>query len=169
LQPVFDSYFTGPGPARTLSVYPVLQSWIEGTNASGPGTSGVTWNSRDKAGSLSNWGTPGVASPGVDRAAAPTATVDSSNFVFSILNIDVTSDVQAWYAGADNFGWLLQADTISDGRYFQLYSKENPPSGIIYPTLVVEFEPIPEPSSLTMLALGLVGLVSGIRRRRRLK
>jgi hypothetical protein len=152
-------------PAQiTTDGYRLLSSWVEGDGVSGldSGTSGVTWDRRDKAGTLPNWIVGGASGSGTDRAATSSFTLTGADQSGLVVSKDVTSDVQAWYSGAaSNFGWLLQAQSFASGQYTQYATKEEPTVGD-RPVLTVTFEPIPEASS----ALLLGGLFL-LRRRRK--
>src|ERR1051325_5260025 len=54
----------------TSDVYRLKVPWVEGDGVSGAtsGTSGATWNSQDKAGSLPNWTVAGADGAGTDGA-----------------------------------------------------------------------------------------------------
>lgn len=152
----------------SIDVHRLLVSWIEGDGLTGAnsGTTGITWNSRDKGGTLANWAVPGALGLGSDRVATPTATVGAANVTAGILSVDVTSDVDAWYTGdASNFGWVLDSTTVQEGSYAGFYSRNNEFASI-QPTLVVTYSPIPEPSSLFLAALGGIGLTFCSRRMR---
>jgi hypothetical protein len=146
----------------SASGHRVLVSWIEGDGATGlnSGTSGVTWDRRDKAGSLANWTVPGAAGVGSDRAAA-SFTLTTGDVTSGIVLKDVTSDVTGWYTGSfPNFGWLLDATFVS-GQFTRYFTREQVgTSGD--PQLIITY--VPEPSS-ALLLLGLSGLLLWRRRR----
>ncbi|QNN21720.1 DNRLRE domain-containing protein [Planctomycetales bacterium ZRK34] len=77
------------------------------------------------------------------------------------LSIDVTSTVQAWYGGADNFGWVFMMEDLNRGGFS---SSEYTTDSTLRPTLVITFTVIPEPTSLaSVIGFGSMML---IRRRR---
>ncbi len=139
----------------------VLVSWLEGDGATGlnSGTFGVTWDRRDKAGSLANWNGPGATGVGTDRAAS-SFTLNAGDVTSGIALKDVTSDVQGWYSGSfSNFGWLLDTPFAS-GQFTRYLARENPGSASD-PQLIITY--IPEPS--IALLLGFTGLLLWRRRR----
>ncbi len=88
------AYGAESGPAVDVEVYPVLAAW---------GELEATWNDRAAA---EAWSMPGCADAGTDRAAVPT-TVARLDGTGRWYGFDVTTAVQDWAAGADNYGVLL--------------------------------------------------------------
>lgn len=150
------------GTLGSVDLRRLLVSWVEGNGSdnSNPGTTGVTWNSRDKGGSLANWTAAGASGNGSDRFATTTATLLANGAVGTKLIIPVTADVQLWYDGdAPNFGWLLEplGGTVSNGIYRGFAT--NNQSTFAVPTLIVNYSPVPEPSSMLIAFLGVGGAV----------
>ena len=135
--------------------YRLLSSWLEGDgNGVSPanGTYGVTWDSRDKGGSLANWVSGGASGSGTDRAASSSFTLTASDVSGNHVFKDVTSDVQGWYNGSfSNFGWLLQATTFTSGQYTRYGTREQAGSDND-PQLIITY--VPEPSSVVLLLSG---------------
>jgi hypothetical protein len=158
---------TGGGGQHTNDFYRLVASWVEGNGVTGTGsgTSGVTWDSRDKAGTLANWTVPGASGSGTDRAASPSFTVLPSDITGSVLLKDATTDVQAWYTGsAANNGWLIQAQNYTGGSgRFTAYDTKEVPGGAdaLIPALFITY--VPEPTTTALIGLG--GLL-WLRRRR---
>lgn len=159
--------FTGGIGQNTNDFYRLLVPWVEGNGVTGfaSGTSGVTWDRRDKAGTLPNWVVPGAGGSGTDRAPSPSFSTTAGDLIVSglITNLvkNVTSDVQAWYSGSvSNYGWLIQAQTFTSGsgNFTVYYAKEqgNPGGADVPPTpaLIIQFEPIPEPTTVALIGLG---------------
>ncbi len=70
--------------------------------------------------------------------------------------------LQAWLAGASNFGWVIANDS-NDG--IQFHSSDSATSAA-RPTLTVTFTPVPEPGTLVLV--GLTGAAALCVRRVRL-
>ena len=77
----------------------ITESWVEG-NGNGGGTTGATWQYRDKSTST-NWTTAG----GTHNSPGNTITTAGG-----WNNWTVTSDVQ-YFTTNTNFGWLLECTT----------------------------------------------------------
>ena len=78
------------------------------------------------------------------------------------LDFNVTDIVAAWAGGATNYGVILLGGT-DDGGAFR--SSESAPNAE-RPLLTIDFEVIPEPSTLAMVSIFALGL--GLVARRRL-
>ncbi|MCE5198330.1 MAG: DNRLRE domain-containing protein [Armatimonadota bacterium] len=131
----------------TIDVYRITEGWTE---------NGATWNSRD---GVNAWTTPGgtyTTAGSVEYVAtAPTSTVN------------VTNIVQAWANGQSNYGFLLHWNSdICAGSYIYNNHKNtwNPNE---LPTLAISYAPVPEPSSVLALLVGVTSLAGGLIRRRK--
>jgi len=115
----------------------------------------VTWSESDTFASLVG----GVSLDDVEAAAVPDATT-SSGQVTPII-VDVTSSVQQWANGVANFGWLFDQPT-SNG--VTVHSSEAVTQNV-RPLLVIEYQAIPEPSTLALVCIAILSM--GYRRRNR--
>jgi hypothetical protein len=97
--------------------------------------------------------------------AAPLSTVSLTGNPGTSYSFDVTAAVNSWLGGAANDGFTFQRDG-GDNPVAAFYSGAvgNPAANL--PALVVTFAPVPEPSSLLLIAAGAAGLLTYARRRR---
>jgi hypothetical protein len=163
---------------RTIGLFGLMADWGEGTTGAGgtfvgtgqgfPANPGdATWNARFFPGTL--W-----TNPGGDHNATASATLS----VNSVINAPFTwlstpalvSDVQGWLnTPATNFGWeVINLDelTATDLRAFYTREETDP---TLRPQLQITFTPqaiAPEPTSMVLLPLGMIGLVLSARRRK---
>ena len=157
-QPGSDSE---PSP---FSLHRMLTSWDEGDkipDESSPGLGAIatigeaTWIHRSLGGEM--WAAPGGL-PGVDYFS----TASSTAFVYGLgdpvefgSTLDLTADVQLWLDNPQsNFGWMLLTQTediVKTARSFA--SREHEIGG---PILVIDFTPVPEPSTFLVMGLALL-------------
>ncbi|MCI0744154.1 MAG: PEP-CTERM sorting domain-containing protein, partial [Verrucomicrobia subdivision 3 bacterium] len=112
------------------------------------------------------WAAPGGA-PGIDfnptySSAALIFGLDSYQFEGTL---DMINDVQSWLDNpGTNFGWMLMTSSEElpfTGRRFA--SREDPNGA--GPLLFVEYEPIPEPATWALIAVGAAVLFRRLRLR----
>lgn len=72
----------------------------------------------------------------------------------SMVSLDVTASLQAWANGETNNGWVIAQNALGSANNWYFYSAE----GSTPPLLEVTFAAVPEPSVLTLLGLGSLGL-----------
>lgn len=141
--------FDDGNATQTASVHAITKDW----------TNSVNYTTYD---GTNAWSSPGMGS-GTDYKALATDTVafDSAG----AHDIDITSQYQLWYSGAEaNYGLVLVPTTL-DGQYTRLAATEpvspnTEPFGL---TLTVDYDAVPEPASLGLL--GCAGLLF-LRRRK---
>lgn len=125
---------TNDGTATTVSAYRMLQNWSDS----------ATWNSL--GGGVNPDGLMALSL--ADNSIAPSY---NNNGVYAIF--DVTSSVQAWSDGANNYGFALLANG-TDGWRFASSESTSGTAPILEITLV------PEPGMLTLLATGSLTLLT---------
>lgn len=119
----------------------------------------VTWNSLG-----------GGIIPGTNAAATPTFQLGSNDGNANIANniwitLDVTADLQAIVNGADNFGWGLVPFVPNGTNGVDFWSREYAVNPAFRPILRVNYEPIPEPATMTVIALA--ALAAAAKRRKK--
>jgi hypothetical protein len=110
---------TAPGGSVTYGAYPVSDFWQ--ANA-------ATWNTRV---ATNTWTTPG-GDASTTATGSATITNASTTAAFT-----VTGDVQNWYNGSANYGWLIKDKGTADGFTTVFGSKEA--SNATSPSLTVQF------------------------------
>ena len=154
----------------------VLVSWGEGDkipieeNSPGlgaPGTDGdSTWTHRSVGGAI--WATAG-GEMGTDFSS----TVSSRTTVYGLGDAvdfestpEIVADVQFWLdnPGA-NFGWMFLPEDERIRKSARSFASREDGSG--GPRLIIEFTPVPEPATYTLLGLGLLTMLGVAHRNRR--
>lgn len=124
----------------------------------------IGWDATDSWNSLGS----GIQADGTEALATADDSIGHNNSSNAINpgfhDFDVLASLQAWSAGADNHGWALMPfmpnGTGGLGFASSDYDGSDPNA---LPLLSVTFEPIPEPASLAILAMG--GALLARRRR----
>jgi hypothetical protein len=167
----------GAGAPQTIRLYPLAQSWGEGTNGTGstimmsgggsPANAGdATWDAAFySATSPTLWNSPG--GDFVSTASASTSVSGTTvNIPFTWGSTpQLVADARGWYNNpSSNFGWILKNDDETDARtYYAFYSREGNSNASDTPQLIITYT-VPEPQTWGLLAAG--GLY-GLRRWRR--
>jgi hypothetical protein len=145
-----------------FSLRRMLTSWSEGGQVpdpeGGPGLGApavageATWLFRSLGGAP--WAAPG----GLEDVDFST-TVSSLAFVYGVgdlvtfeSTLNVTADVQFWVNNPDsNFGWMLMTEAEDLPRTARSFGSRE---GEGAPYLIVDFTPVPEPSTWALLGVG---------------
>lgn len=151
----------GNSTPTAFELHPMLVNWGEGNKVGQTGapaaTGEATWNARFANTTL--WGTPGALS-GTDyspTASAVTSIGSSGSFTFGSTSA-LVADVQNWLDNpASDLGWiLLAADESSLNTAHRFASREDTLGR--GPLLTIEFTPVPEPATISLLVAGSLGL-----------
>ncbi|WP_428303853.1 DNRLRE domain-containing protein [Lacipirellula sp.] len=162
---------------RAVKLHRTSADWGEGTSffsggQGGPATTGdSTWFYSFYDATTPAASTP-WATPGGDYA--PTASGSSivsddlgAGQLFtwsSATNPAMIADIQFWLANpASNFGWTLIGDESAGQTAKRLNSSESTTAPNVPPSLVIEYTAVPEPSTLALATVALIGF--RVRRR----
>lgn len=143
----------------SISLHRLTTAWTEGpANPAGNESTGVaaaigdvTWLAASQSSLL--W-----TSAGGDADANPSATttVGAAAGLVSWSSPTMVSEAQAWLdLPATNFGWLLRDGESTPQTAKRFASRENADPAL-RPELIIEFTPVPEPSTVWLLPAGLV-------------
>jgi hypothetical protein len=147
-----------------FDLHRVLQSWGEGVQQpADPGSRGLgapagpgeaTWNSRFAPNTT--WLAPG-GQEGTDFSATISATALVQGVGDPVLfesSPELIADIRAWIdQPAQNFGWMLVTEAEATQKTARGFASRESGFG---PTLLVEFTPVPEPSSIALVGVSLL-------------
>lgn len=137
----------------------VTGAWTEGTTNAGTSGNGTTANPGDATWLHRTSPTPWT-NPGGDFLGTASSTLNVGSLgSYTWGGAGLVTDVQFWLGNAtQNFGWILRGDEVTPQSVKEFSSRE----GATDPILLINFTPVPEPSSVT-LVLAVIGL-AGRRR-----
>jgi len=143
-------------------------AWIEGSGDADPADPGEsTWNNLAHPSTAWTGGAGGGASIAtlVDTVTITNPSTvsvgDTLTFTLSGTELD---KLETWAAGGTNAGFLLKTTEGTAQNAIRVGSSENSTASY-RPSLDVTYTVIPEPSSLALLGLGLLGMACGWQRR----
>jgi hypothetical protein len=148
---------------QSTSLHRLTKDWGEaGSDAGGQEGGGIralagdaTWANNVVV--TSSWATAGGDFVG---GASATSLVGATGTTPTWSGAGMTADVQDWLDNpSQNFGWVLIGNESLQASAKRFDSRE----GTASPSLVINYSPIPEPGSATLLFLGLA--IAGRRRR----
>jgi len=77
---------------------------------------------------------------------------------------NLVGDVQGWLNNpASNFGWILMSESENSPTSIRRFASRDAVSGA--PLLTINFTPVPEPGTWTVLAVGMLFIVWRLRRK----
>jgi hypothetical protein len=155
-------------PTRTLGLHTLVGDWGEGTKGwlLGPGGTGQGYaaDEGDATWTYQFFDTDPWTNLGGDFVGTASATASVGDVVgatYSWSSTGMIADVQGWVDDpGSNFGWLLMGDESASGTFRTFWTREADLVGRAadHPRLVVDYAPVPEPSSLVLFAAGAVGV-----------
>jgi hypothetical protein len=161
---------TGLNGDRTTTLHRVLQSWGEGASLQNGGQGALaeqgdaTWRytffDKDSPTSSPAWTTPGGD---FDPAISATTIVSDDlggNKLFAWSSAGMVADLQQWLdSPAMNFGWLIRGDESAGQTAKRLGGR----SSAFPPSLMITYIAVPEPGTMSLVVIGLMGRL--VRRR----
>ena len=151
------------GVASTFDLHRALAGWGEGNGSdhggSAAGANQATWINR-----LGSSGSPWTTAGGDFSPTVSASRVVAGLGAYSFSSTaNLVSDVQGWLDGpAADFGWLVQSQSEVTATSIRRFANRTDVTNA--PTLTIQYTATPEPTTLSLGALGL--LAGGFFRRR---
>lgn len=141
----------GSGSWLNVKMSPMLVDWAEGTKNATTATAGEScfmWRSYN----TQQWGSATKGPQGgtdYNNTTGPVVTFNAANVT---VEYDVTSMVQAWYAGTPNYGVYL----YGINSYYAAANIASSEDATVAnrPALVIDYVPVPEPATIALISLG---------------
>lgn len=152
--------------AQNVSLHSLLSNWGQGTSdASGGEGGGAPSTPGDATWIHSSYNTQFWTNAGGDFIASPSATLSVDAIGFYTWNsAQMIADVQQWLKSpGTNFGWMLRGNEAAANTAKRFDTRENAISDF-RPVLTIDYTPVPSPSALAVM---VVGLLAGARKPRR--
>ncbi len=139
---LFGNTFSGGNETQNVSVFRVNNNWVE---------SQATWLNRATATPWNNAGGDYVGTTGTQATNAYSVTTISGGPTGQWFEFDVTNLVQEWVSGTHvNQGMML----VGSAPASFVYRQSEATNGNT-PELVINADPIPEPATISALALAI--------------
>jgi hypothetical protein len=144
------------GAGSVFDLHRVLEGWGEGNNS---GRGGMTadfgeanWDYRFAPGT--RWDSPGGTF--LTTASASRLIGGDGSYTFSSTSA-LVSDVQVWLNDTTrNFGWELMSESENVHTTIRRFGSRD--AGAAAPLLSISYTPVPEPGTVTLSVIGLLGL-----------
>jgi hypothetical protein len=152
-----------PSGSNTVELYRLADAnagWIEGTKNGAPAATGeVTWNSRQHG--VAGWaGSPGASTAGADYVNTLLASKSFDTTTDGVFDLVIAGANAGFLLDwASNAGFLLTpTNTTQPSNNLIIFHSREATDATLWPELIVDFTPAPEPGTVLLLVFGLAGL-----------
>lgn len=156
----------GSGASTDLhTVHRLQQDWNEAANGSGGATTGGGGGVTAVAGDAT-WTNSGY---GAWAAGGNFNPAESDSLLIGTLGLQnftgagLVADVQDWVDNGNNFGWILIGNEQNNSSSKRFNAREHESGN--YPTLTIDYTPVPVPAAVWLFGSGLLGLLAIARRK----